>query len=109
MDQLGILCHPNLFDCKDVLASHGISGKLAGEYLGSYLACMNDQNIGFHPAKKWEKIFQWSPLRIISKGKIKIDHLLPERVIGPEEMPILVWWRRMRPQLKWDQPKTYKF
>ena len=71
MDQLGILCHPNLFDCKDVLASHGISGKLAGEYLGSYLACMNDQNIGFHPAKKWEKIFQWSPLRIISKGKIK--------------------------------------
>ena len=79
MDQLGILCHPNLFDCKDVLASHGISGKLAGEYLGSYLACMNDQNIWFHPAKKWEKICQWSPLRIISKGKIKIAHLLPER------------------------------
>ena len=31
------------------------------------------------------------------------------KVIGPEEMPILIWGRRKRPQLRWDQPKTYKF
>ena len=55
MDQLGILCHPNLFDCKDVLASHGISGKLAGEYLGSYLDCMNDQNIRVSSNKEMGK------------------------------------------------------
>ena len=30
-------------------------------------------------------------------------------VIGPEEIPILVWGRRKRPQLTWDRPKTYKF
>ena len=30
-------------------------------------------------------------------------------VIGPEEMPILVWGRHNRPKLNWDQPKTYKF
>ena len=30
------------------------------------------------------------------------------KVIGPEEMPILVWGGRKRPQLTWDQPKTYK-
>ena len=30
-------------------------------------------------------------------------------VIGLEEMPILVWGRRKRPQLKWYRPKTYKF
>ena len=31
------------------------------------------------------------------------------KVIGPVEMPILVWGRRKHPQLKWDRPKTYKF
>ena len=31
------------------------------------------------------------------------------KVIGPEEMPILVWGWRKRPQLKLDWPKTYKF
>ena len=34
--------------------------------------------LGFHPAGKWEKIIQCSPLWIIFKGKIKIDNLLPE-------------------------------
>ena len=29
-----------------------------------------------------------------------------KKVIGPEEMPILVLGRRKRPQLKWDRPKT---
>ena len=32
------------------------------------------------------------------------------KVIGPEEMPILVWGGgASAPQLKWDRPKTYKF
>ena len=35
--------------------------------------------VGFHPARKWEKIIQWSPLWINFKGKIEIVHLLPER------------------------------
>ena len=54
------------------------------------------------------------PLWIIFKGKIKmlISYQNDQRietiifVIGPEEMPILVW---KRPKLKWDRPKTYKF
>ena len=29
--------------------------------------------------------------------------------IGPEKMPILDLGQLRRPQLKWDQPKTYKF
>ena len=61
---------------------------------------------------------QWSPLWIIFKGKIEIAHLLTEqsvhrddhfKVIGPEEIPILVWGWRKRPQLTLDRPKTYKF
>ena len=35
--------------------------------------------VGFHPARKWEKIIQWSPLWINFKGKTKIVNLLPER------------------------------
>ena len=31
------------------------------------------------------------------------------KVIGSEEMPILVWGGASAPQLKSDQPKTYKF
>ena len=35
--------------------------------------------VGFHPARKWEKIIQWSPLWIIFKGKMEIAHLLTEQ------------------------------
>ena len=43
------------------------------------------------------------------KLKLQVGPECGNYVIGPEEMPILVLGRHKRPQLKWDQPKTYKF
>ena len=36
-------------------------------------------------ALKWKKIFQWSPLWIIFKGKIKIAHLLPQQSVHRDD------------------------
>ena len=41
--------------------------------------------VGFHPARKWGKIIQWSPLWINFKGKIKIAYLLPERSVRRDD------------------------
>ena len=45
-------------------------------------------------------------LEVVVEVEVELGNI---KVIGPDEMPILVWGGTSAPQLKWDRPKTYKF
>ena len=87
-----------------------------------------DQNIGVSSNKKGGKNHPMVPPLDLFQGKHKncssfartfstsrgsffanLINFQLRSVIGPEEMSILVWGQRKRPQLKWNRPKTYKF
>ena len=79
----------------------------------SLISCQNDQCVEtiifckldhFWVAIRTKKTFPFPKSRFWKWGDCQNF-----KVIGPEEMPILVLGRRKRPQLKRDRPKTYKF
>ena len=54
-------------------------------------------------------ILELGSCKQFSKGNIISWNKDLFNIIGPEEMPILVWGGAGAPQLKWDRLKTYKF